>query len=218
LDPQQVSRYAFLIHNEVFNLDFQMKNIFAAAEIEAGAMRPHPTFVDLSRLIGEVCDSLSFKVEKKRIDLDVKQQGNESMFCSDAYMIHLIILNLLANAIEFSLEGGRVEIDIVASEEYLNVKIRDYGLGIDENDHKKIFERFTQLDQGSTKIHAGQGLGLSIAKELVETMGGTVALKSAIGDGSEFAVFLPALVLPGYKSADISENWNEFLFGNDVVL
>ncbi|HEY0744747.1 MAG TPA: HAMP domain-containing sensor histidine kinase [Chryseosolibacter sp.] len=218
LDRQQLSRYAFLIHNEIFNLDFQMKNIFAAAEIEAGAMIPHPAFVDVARLLEEVNDALAFKIEKKRIDVDVDHRGKELMFCSDAYMIHLIALNLIANAIEFSLEGGRVEVVIFVSEEYLSLTIRDYGSGIDEKDHRKIFERFTQLDQGSTKIHAGQGLGLSIAKEVAEAMGGNVTLASAVGDGSEFSVFIPALQLLGYNSSDASENWNEFLFGNDVVL
>lgn len=217
LDREQRQRYAFLIHNEIFNLDFQMKNIFAAAEIEASEMKVQPSFVDIKKLIGQVHEALAFKIDKKRIDLQISMECSDLAFCTDPYMVHLVALNLLSNAIEFSLEGGRVNLEVIVSDEHLHLKIQDYGVGIDEQDHKKIFERFTQLDQGSTKIHAGQGLGLSITKEVVETMQGTLKLKSALGDGCEFVVFLPALRLPGYGAPDTSESFNEFLFGNDLV-
>lgn len=217
LNRKQIQRYAFLIHNEIFNLDFQMNNIFAAAEIEAGDLTVKPSYLDIKRMIEEVVSTLAFKAQKKNVTINTSIQPEATLFCTDAYMIHLILINLVSNAIEFSEDNSVSTIDAKLNDDVLLLRVTDYGSGIPVNDQQKIFERFVQLDHGSTKHHSGQGLGLSVVKELVELINGELLLDSCPGQGSEFTVTLPSLQSLN-SGASTSASWNEILFGNSTVL
>lgn len=218
LDARQIERYAFLIHHEVFNLDFQMKNIFAAAEIEASEMKIHPAIVDVRQLLRQLEQTLSFKTIKKRISIQTTFSSSETLFCIDSYMLHLMMHNLLSNAIEFSQEEGIVSVTIGIDERQLKITVKDQGDGIDREDQKRIFERFSQLDEGSMKRHGGHGLGLAIVSEVIEMLSGTLEVCSEKGQGSEFTLTIPVLGVAAFSETTKSEDWNEFLFGNDNVL
>jgi signal transduction histidine kinase len=138
-------------------------------------------------------------------------------FCTDAYMLHLIVMNLISNSIEYSGANSEVKVVVAATDDKLKISVKDHGLGIDQGDQSKIFERFYQLDYGSTKKHGGQGLGLSVTKELAEILHGCLSVKSAKGRGSIFSITIPSLENQHITSGAV-ENWNEFLFGNDAVL
>lgn len=218
LERQQITRYAYLVHNELFNLDFQMKNIFAAAEIEAGEMKPQASLTDVQQLIGQVQEMLKFKADRKRVVIDCSfAPTGLLLFETDPNMVHLIVMNLLANAIEFSRDGGNVHLLITISDQDMVVSVRDSGMGISSLNQDKIFQRFKQLDEGSTKHHGGHGLGLAIIKELVDLLQGDLQIHSEPGVGSQFTVSIPTLPSSGYMRAK-SEGWNEFMFGSDIVL
>jgi signal transduction histidine kinase len=191
-----IQQAATTIYSESFDLDFQLRNIFVAAELEAGDYIPSISYMDAQSLILSIVSSWKHKAERKNITIahsyqSIYETEKERYFKSDPEKLKLILSNLLSNAIEFSLNGGRVE--LAAKRDVLNLvlSLRDYGIGFDKEDQKKIFERFRQLDSGLTRKHGGQGLGLSITKDLVELFGGTISVTSYKGQGSIFTVSIP---------------------------
>lgn len=183
-----------MIHSEAFNLDFQLRTIFVAAELEAGELSVCPAPFDMHMLINDIMDSFRFRAEAKRLSLEADFEVDLSppfLVNSDCEKLRLVISNLLTNAIEYSLDEGRVFIKVSRHGCCINVAVADEGVGIDESDHERIFDRFVQLDIGSTKKHPGHGLGLSVARAILELLNGTITLKSARGAGSIFTISVP---------------------------
>lgn len=189
---EQGALIARLIYAEAYALDFQLENIFVAAELEAGEAAPSPALADAAAIAAEVAGQMALQAGAKRISL--RRGGLETLpLVTDPRMLQLMLRNLLANAIEFSPEGGVVTIDVFGEEGGVRIAVRDAGAGIDPGNQEAVFDRFRQLDAGSTKSHRGHGLGLSITRSLAELLGGRVLLESAPGAGSTFTLVLPEL-------------------------
>lgn len=200
-----------MIHREAFSLNFQLRNIFAAAELEAGEAVPGFSSVDMDSVLRDVVSSLSHRAAEKKLAvcLDVRGRLRERSFRTDAGKVHRIVANLLANAVEFSPEGGEVSISAAAEDGWLGISVKDDGPGMDPGDLNLIFERFRQLDSGASKQHLGHGLGLSIVKATVDLLGGDVSVESSPGKGALFTVSVPEADLEASVGA-ISTDGAEF--------
>ncbi len=190
----EVAKMASLICSEAGNLDFQLRNIFMAAELEAGEVDPHIAHVDVAAVLKDVVEVLRYSASRKSVGIELKlQRGSEPLlFATDAEKLQVIVSNLLANAVEFSPPGDVVHVSLALDVEgRLVVAVRDRGRGIAEEDHKRIFDRFVQLESGTTRSHPGHGLGLSIARALADLLQGMIALESAPGEGALFTVVIP---------------------------
>ncbi len=205
---EMTAAIAQMIYAEAFQLDFQLQNIFVAAELEAGEAVPEGGRVEVAGIIGGALETLRHQAEQKAIA--IRCAGPEDLsFVTDAAKLQLMVGNLLANAIEFTPEQGCVEIEFGLEEEYLRVAVRDSGAGIAPEDQELVFDRFRQLDSGSTKSHRGHGLGLSLVRALAQLLGGTVLLESSPGAGSIFTLVLP----PASAVSDVAAtDGNLFLF------
>ncbi len=215
---EPVARFASMIHDEAFGLDFQIRNIFMAAEIEAGEAVVAPSISNIGRILTDAVDSFSPRAasEGKVVSVSLDPAG-PATFRTDSEKLYCIVSNLLANAIEYSMSGGRIELSARLRDGRLVLAVRDEGIGIDRDRQKEIFDRFRQIDEGVCKAHRGHGLGLSIVKALVEFMGGTIHLDSTPGKGSAFVVTLPES--EGAAADVFSEGGNEFIFdGEEEVL
>jgi signal transduction histidine kinase len=206
---EQGALMARLIYAEAYALDFQLENIFIAAELEAGDAVPSPALTDVAAIAVEVASQMALQAEVKNITL--RRGGPESLpLVTDPRMLQQMIRNLLANAIEFSPEGGVVAIDLLGEEAGGRIAVRDTGPGIDPAHQESVFDRFRQIDTGSTKSHRGHGLGLSITRSLAELLGGSVLLESAHGAGSSFTLVLPELA---HDVQALAPEGNFVLFG-----
>ncbi|CAG1066736.1 Sensor histidine kinase TmoS [uncultured bacterium] len=192
-DEKTLKSIAGLIHKDAFSLNFQLRNIFAAAELEAGEAVPSFTNTDIESVLRESVSSLGTRASDKgvRVGFDISAEVKDAPFRTDAEKLQRIFLNLLANAIEYSREGGEVSASVWREPGRLVLTVRDNGAGIDKKDHRAVFERFKQLESGATKQHAGHGLGLSIVKSSVELLGGAITLESSTGKGAMFTVSIP---------------------------
>ena len=123
--------------------------------------------------------------------------------------------NLLANAIQFNSQGGSISIDSSINNNELIVVITDSGIGISENQQEKIYDRFHQLEEGSTKTYGGHGLGLSITKALLEIIEGTISLESKLGHGTKFTIKVHELGTNQGEDDTFSSDGNDFLFDQD---
>lgn len=217
-DVVRMKRMASMIHREAFSLDFQFKNIFAAAEIEAGDIQPNIAVVNIDELITSLFEQYSREIEIKRLKKVMKNlspDGQPILFKTDGDKLQIILSNLLCNAINFNRPDREVEIDFCRTETgELRVSIIDQGLGISPENQKIIYDRFKRLDNGINSINRGHGLGLSINKAFIDLLEGTLEVESKENEGSKFIVTIPE---SAESSNDYSEEANEVFFGDEEI-
>ena len=135
-----------MIHSEVFHLDFQLKNIFAAAKLEAGDLIPEITTVDIDILINNVIDLFKYDARHKDIDIiyqsEKKDSDDKMLFKTDSEKLNLIVSNLLSNAIKFSFDNNKIFIRIIRAFDKLIIEVQDFGRGISRENENIIFDRF----------------------------------------------------------------------------
>lgn len=198
-----------IIYNEAFDLNFQLKNIFYAAEIESGQFLPEISNVDVAQLLKKVIDNFTFLAVKKNIEFKL-ECSNSLMFKTDAQKISLIIANLLSNAIKFNNNCGIVKVDLtINNERELNLTVNDEGVGISEDKKKFIFDRFKQAEQGMSKQFSGHGLGLSVVSSILEVIKGKIILESQEDIGTKVCIQISEGDL---ITEEYSDSENSFMF------
>jgi signal transduction histidine kinase len=125
--------------------------------------------------------------------VELKYQGEEAELMADQDKISQVIINLLANALKYTPTHGFVELSIRADLQTVKINVKDSGLGIPPEDLPYIFERFYRADKSRNRQTGGAGIGLTIAKAIVEAHQGTIMVNSVLGKGTEFIVTLPKL-------------------------
>jgi signal transduction histidine kinase len=202
-----------MIHSEVFHLDFQLKNIFVAARIEAGESVPEITTVDILNLFRNVIDSFKYDTRHRSIDIiletDNKNADTKIFFNTDSEKLHLIVSNLLNNAIKFSHPKSKVYVRVTRAFDKLILEVQDFGVGISPENESIIFDRFKRIDTGINSLNRGHGLGLSINKAILEILDGTISFNSKTNEGSTFVVTIPE---SKQMSSGISSDANELFF------
>ncbi|MCX7861645.1 MAG: PAS domain S-box protein [Bacteroidales bacterium] len=167
-------------------------NIINTATIEAGEERVHYHKVNINQLTETVIKSLKPLLAKKRVEIIFQRiSEDKSWVLLDETKINQVLINLINNAIKFT-ERGTITVSINLDTDKLKIVVKDTGIGIAEDVLPYIFERFIQVGDVLKKHpSSGMGLGLSIVKSYVKLMGGEIEVKSEVGMGSEFIVWLP---------------------------
>jgi signal transduction histidine kinase len=187
---------AELIFDEAFHLDFQLKNIFAAALIEAGKEQVKCSVINLNELNHQISEYFRQQLDKKRIQLSISfsnesSDGDQISFTSDREKLDIILKNLISNSIKYSPEDSVVELKYFMGKKELHFEVSDQGKGINPEDRKIIFDRFKQLDEKINSINTGHGLGLSIVQAYAEMLGGKVRLNDNFDKGVNVMVIIP---------------------------
>ncbi len=216
-DIIKIKSMAELIHSEAFELDFQLKNIFTAARIEAGEAYPDYIKTEINLLISSVINAYKYKAEQKQLKinftLELDQQLTDShYFITDPEKLKLIISNLLSNGIKYSNAANRIELKAWRDENSLKVMVKDFGIGIDKKNLEIIFDRFKRLDTSINSLNPGHGLGLSVTKSLLDLLNGDIEIASKRGIGSIFTISIPEG--DETKTDGYAIDGNEFIFGN----
>jgi signal transduction histidine kinase len=171
-----------------------INDVLDLAKVEAGKIDFRAEPVDLGKLLGEVRDVVRSVAQKKRIKIDLDCEELHGV-TGDSSKIKQILYNYLSNAIKFTPEDGRVWVRCRdEGNEFFRLEVEDNGIGIKQDDFDRLFVEFQQLDGSTTKRYQGTGLGLALTKRLVETQGGRVEVRSAVGSGSCFAAVLPRVL------------------------
>ena len=145
----------------------------------------------LHDLIADAMQEFSAMAEAKRLSLGVRRPTLRVKIMADRQKIYLVLANLLSNAIKFTNAGGKVLITVKVRDPEVWMYVRDTGIGIPTDKLDKIFDRFYQVEASLARHYEGMGLGLSIAKGMVELHGGRIWAESVEGMGSSFTVALP---------------------------
>lgn len=191
LTPKQ-TEYVTDIFNSGRQLLQLINDVLDLAKVEAGKMDLHPETFLVDKVIEEVCSVVGPMAERKRLVISSKVEPSANEVTLDKQKLTQVLLNLLSNAVEFTDDGGTVNISAdLYDEARLRLKIQDSGIGIKPEDLSKLFIKFRQLDSGLARRHQGTGLGLALTKKIVEFQHGTIEVKSEPGKGSTFTVILP---------------------------
>lgn len=177
----QASKRLHVLVNEI--LDF--------SKIEAGRVEIEETWFNLHDCLQDTVAMMAAKAREKDLPLQLEiSSAVPEYIVGDQYRLGQVLINLIGNAIKFT-ERGDVGVVVDRQESRLIFAVCDTGIGVPAEKLEKIFETFIQVDSSSTRRHGGTGLGLAISKGLVELMGGTIAVRSRPGEGSEFYFTLP---------------------------
>ena len=168
-----------------------IEDLVDISRINAGQFRLEVDLIDLSMVIDAAIDVVSPAIDAKGLQLKTSLAEFGPSIFGDERRLQQAIWNLLSNAVKFTLEGGLIEIRLEYTDFHACIVVKDTGNGIDPELLPHVFERFRQGQLGSAR-HGGLGLGLSIARHLVELHGGTIEVSSGgEGQGAEFAIRLP---------------------------
>ena len=187
---EQVKDRLSILISSANNLKAIVNNILDLSKIEAGKMDVISEHFDVVSILREVAETTRILVGSKSVDVEVIAHEGPVFIESDPVKVRQILTNLLSNASKFT-ERGRIVITLNAEDERLRISISDTGIGIKEDDLKKLFIAFNQLEDAKTKRHEGTGLGLTITKNLLNLLGGSISVSSKYGEGTAFVVYLP---------------------------
>lgn len=178
-------RNALLRENEVIT------HLVEAAYADKGLLKPVIETVNVASIIDETIQALLPKAQAYSIRVTLEVKG-ELFAKGDTNQIKHVLENLLDNAIKFNIRGGKVDIKAYKEDGMAVVCVTDTGIGIPEEKMGKLFEKMYQVDSGTTRKFGGIGIGLSIAKHIVEAHGGRIWVESKTGEGSKFCFAIPA--------------------------
>lgn len=178
-------------------------NFIDLTNIQAGCMDFSPRNHDIVSFVESICDKINNYKKFKDISLIFDTNLEEHILRFDTDKIERVILNLISNAIKFNIPQGYVYVNLTIEEKYINISIRDTGIGISDNNIDHIFESFSNIENRLTKVSEGSGVGLALSKALIEMHDGDLKVKSKLGQGSEFIVSLPN-VINEYEEIDMT--------------
>jgi PAS domain S-box-containing protein len=160
------------------------------SRLEAGRVQPVYQPTDLAGMTSNIASMFRSAMDSAGLRFSVDCQPIAEPVFVDRSMWERIVSNLLSNAFKFTLEG-EVALTLKPVSGAVELQVRDTGVGIPDDQHQKIFERFHRIERTSARTHEGAGIGLSLVHELAKLHGGSVTMKSAVGLGSTFAVTIP---------------------------
>jgi PAS domain S-box-containing protein len=189
LNPAQ-KRFVGHILQDARHLLELINEVLDISKIESGKLELQRGSFDFKDCLEEVLASIRQQTEIKSITLENKSAFDGRLF-ADRLRVKEILYNLLSNAVKFTNQGGRVWVESIVQDRFLQVTVGDTGIGIPEHEHAAVFEKFYQAAAVPGGLHQGTGLGLPITKHLVELHGGNIWLESRPGQGSRFTLTLP---------------------------
>ncbi|WP_322874364.1 PAS domain-containing sensor histidine kinase [Clostridium perfringens] len=195
-------KYEKTLKQNCFRMLRIVNNLIDITKIDSGFIKMDFINYDIIKLTEDITISVIPYVESKNIDIIFDTDCEELEIKCDPDKIERIILNLLSNAIKFTEPGGKIEVSIFTDKNWVDIRVKDTGIGIPSHMKEFIFERFIQNDKSLNRNKEGSGIGLSLVKSLVELHNGKVFLRESNESGSEFSVLLPNVRLEN----DIEEN------------
>ena len=189
LTPEEIEEFLGIIDQQTDRLIRLVEDLLVVSRIEAGKIAFHPESITPSEFLEGVVRGLGDGTP--RVEVFCDPTTPDRMFV-DPHRLGQVLTNLLQNALKFSPSAEPVMLRTRTDGERVAFSVTDHGVGIPEDEQRRIFERFHQTDAASTRKAEGAGLGLYITRRLVEAMGGEISLDSDVGRGSTFNVRLPA--------------------------
>lgn len=192
-DEALLAKSLNVINEETRRLERIVGDMLSVAEIEAGTLELNVDDVRLDALFEVVESSFQTQAQEKEITLEFDMPPKLPVLRGDRDKIVMAVHNLVGNALKYTPAGGHVRVGVEEDQGGVRVTVSDNGIGIDESEQARVFERFYRADDRRVAGITGSGLGLAIAREVVRRHGGDIALESVRDRGSTFTMTLPML-------------------------
>ncbi|OHE09977.1 MAG: hypothetical protein A2513_07695 [Sulfurimonas sp. RIFOXYD12_FULL_33_39] len=192
-----------IINKEVLDLEFKIKNLVMAAEIESGNINISYSMLDPQEILDEVIKSLKYTIEEKNLEIKITNTIKEKII-SDSQKIYIIMKNLISNACIYGIEKGVIDIGLSEKDSIFKITVKNQGEGPQTRYKPEVFTRFTN----TTDHEHGLGIGLSIVRELCERFGGSIDYTAEDGH----VIFSITLLLDNCTIDSQAYGSNEFLF------
>ena len=190
-DKETQEKFLGVIASEARRMAKLVTDLLTLSRYDNNKNKTQKESFDLGDLVKKCQDKLAIEIKKKNHTVNCFVTADVPPVYADKYDIERVVLNILTNSIKYTKEGGEIKIYVgfVYNDAY--IKIFDNGIGIPEEDLSRIFERFYRVDKARTREMGGTGLGLSIAKEILDKNGGSIDIKSVVGQGTEVVIKIP---------------------------
>lgn len=195
-DDDTKARYLTTIQSEVENLSGLIGDLFELSQIDAGILALHIESASIQDLISDTLESMAAQATMRRLRLEGEVDQDLSPVSMDSQRVQRVLYNLVQNAIRYTPPDGSISIRAVDTGRDVQVQVADNGDGIRQKDLPKIFDRAYRADPARHRDSGGAGIGLSIAKGIIEAHGGRIWVESEPGRGSVFSFTLPKSMQP----------------------
>ncbi len=189
-----INKYLGILNQNALRLIKLVNNLIDSTKIDSGNFDYSPKNQDIVSLVENICTSVVEFVERNNLEIIFDTDTEEKIVGFDLDHIERIVLNLISNAIKFNKENGKIEINI-STKDNIQISVKDDGIGIPEDKLESVFGRFEQVNKKMKMEREGTGIGLSLVKSLVEMHDGEIKLNSKLGEGSEFLITLPDVLV-----------------------
>jgi PAS domain S-box-containing protein len=212
--------FAQILNTACHQLLNVVEDVIDISKIETGQMEVHRSETSINKAIHRIRDIFEPQAQSNGVEINTLCffPDNRDNIVTDASKLNQVLTNLLNNALKFT-ESGTIEIGYALANKMLKFYVKDTGVGIDPSNHELIFERFRQVEMGSTRNYGGTGLGLPISKAFIEMLGGKIWVDSELGKGAKFFFTIPyePVIKPEVSDGKKVEP-DSFSFADKIIL
>ena len=200
-DRGMTLEFLSIIDSETDRMNRLVKDLLQISRLEHKQQKWYMKEGDLIPLVRTAVKKLDMMAKAKEQQVNIMFSLDDSLLLDmDRDRIEQVILNVLSNAIKYTDEKGRIDVDIIRQQDYAEIIISDNGMGIPEKELPRVFERFFRVDKARSRLMGGTGLGLAICKQIVEEHKGTIDIESKYGRGTKVTVRLPMPPIRGRRN------------------
>jgi hypothetical protein len=169
-----------------------INDVLDLSKVDAGKLSFSPQPVQLDRTVDDVVTSMGTDIAAKSLRVTQSVDAEIGVVMIDEGRFRQVLYNYLSNAVKFTPAGGEISLRAtMEGPDHFRLEVQDSGAGIEPKDLERLFVEFQQLDSSFTRQHQGTGLGLALTRKMVEAQGGSVGVRSTVGQGSVFHLVLP---------------------------
>lgn len=179
------------IKQNSFRLMKIVNNILDLAKIESGRLNLNYSYINIVEVVEDVVQNVAETIRYKQISFTFDTDTEEKYVMVDVEYIERALLNILSNAVKFTGTGGKIFVNVTLNDDFVEIAVRDTGIGIEKKYLDNIFNRFAQVDKSLSKRAEGIGIGLKLSSAIIEAHGGNIDVFSKINKGSTFVIKLP---------------------------
>mgnify|MGYP006079188821 CR=1 FL=1 len=188
-DPEINRKFLSKAEKNIDRMTSLLEDLDSISKIESGAMNIEMETVDIVELSSEIAENLDRKAKDANVQFKIREEEEFNVLC-DPNKIGQVLSNLLVNSINYGVENGKTVVRFYDMGDNILIEVADDGIGINEEDLLRIYERFYRVDKSRSRHAGGSGLGLSIVKHIVEAHGGNLHVRSTLGTGTTFSFTL----------------------------
>jgi PAS domain S-box-containing protein len=216
-DEERRTRYVKVIEEEIDHISKIIEDMLDIRRLEGGDLSLSGDVVGVNDCIAHVMLQFGDEAQRREIELEADVSRDLNPLCVPREALLRVLHNLVQNAVHYTQQRGRVVVEARDHESYVEIHVRDNGVGIPEDEIPYIFEKYYRGKSNSASPTQGTGLGLAVTRTLVEAMGGKVWVNSLVGGGSDFGVVIPRQPF-GFRDSGEPELWKLSSVASDTAI